>query len=123
MESFGAHSRKDISICQIELLICSFFRLNLTPGCRDDGDPGRAGDQAMTDTLHHDILDHSDLVATRTTTGAMPSGWWVMPGVVAGLGLWALIGFGLHAALTGGDEGAAMVTMAAPLDDAIPAMN
>ncbi len=33
-----------------------------------------------------------------------------------GLGLWALIGVGLHAVLTGGGDGAEQVTMAAPMD-------
>jgi hypothetical protein len=52
--------------------------------------------------------------------GMLPSGWWFLPGVVLGLGLWTLIGIGVHAALTGGGTGAAeLVTMAAPLADGV----
>lgn len=45
----------------------------------------------------------------------MPAGWWLVPGVVLGLGLWALLGIGVYSALAGGGDGADRVTMAAPL--------
>lgn len=45
----------------------------------------------------------------------LPSGWWVVPGVVLGFGMWVLIGIGIHAAFAGGGDAADIVTMAAPM--------
>lgn len=47
---------------------------------------------------------------------AMPAGWWLVPGLALGVGLWALVGLGIYSALAGGGVGAVQVTMAAPLD-------
>lgn len=47
---------------------------------------------------------------------AMPAGWWLVPGLALGLGLWALVGLGIYSALAGGGAGGEQVTMAAPLD-------
>lgn len=41
---------------------------------------------------------------------AAPSGWWLLPGLVMGLGLWVLIGAGVQAMLAGPRAPAAEVT-------------
>ncbi len=62
----------------------------------DPADPWRAGG-AVTDT-------------------AMPAGWWLVPGVVLGLGLWGLVGLGLYSAFSGNGAMTEQVTMAARMD-------
>jgi hypothetical protein len=89
-------------------------------------DQGEAGEKPEMGVLQQDMYQktgawtfepgHPGRGGSATATGMMPAGWWLVPGVVLGLGLWALIGVGLHAALTGGGDGAERVTMAAPMD-------
>jgi hypothetical protein len=93
---------------------------------RVNRDQGEAGEKPEMGVLQHEMYQktgawtfepgHSGRGDSATTIQMMPAGWWVMPGVVLGLGLWALIGVGLHAALTGDGDAAERVTMAVPMD-------
>jgi hypothetical protein len=53
----------------------------------------------------------------------LPSGWWIFPGVVLGFGMWVMIGYGVHAALTHGTISGQteVVTQSAPLGIGIAA--
>jgi hypothetical protein len=74
---------------------------------------GSSGSRVMGKmrAMQHDFTDLDEPCVTRLSeTGPMPSGWWVLPGLVVGLGLWALIGVGVHAAITGGEDDMMSVT-------------
>jgi hypothetical protein len=71
-------------------------------------------------TMDHRIPRFGSADVTQPSQdGPVPSGWWILPGLLVGLGLWALIGLGVHAAVTGGDDGMMMVTQAQMLDPGV----
>jgi hypothetical protein len=76
----------------------------------------------VTAKMHEGVIWNNGSAATGVRAG-MPSGWWLLPGALLGIGFWVMVGVGLHGALAGGMAEPAMVTQDHALDVSVAALD
>lgn len=71
--------------------------------------------------MHQGVIAPGGPGTAVAGAAGMPSGWWIVPGVLVGLGFWVMVGIGLHGAFTSGTDMPALVTQGQSLGVAVTA--